>query len=315
MTHDTHVRSRSEYADFELMLPSETIVFRKSMSIVLGVAARRFLVLIAPLALTGCTLGHSWIYRPTNYEALPQDDYKKPVNEPPLAALSVDASRRLVMTQTSPAAFIGQSGERVTCPEPPPDAGMSLAAKTVLGLTREASEGKKTTANVSDELTTTIVALANRSAEVEMMRTASSSYCTLLMNGWTSQANQYLIAVEHILLAKVSNGARATSSASQSSTPAKELALAQRAADAAELDRISAEQVKKIADELLAQAKRRADTKEIAGAQVNVDRLTLAFQRAEGAKQLADHKLGLAKRVVEEAKATAVTESNAGNPK
>jgi hypothetical protein len=81
-----------------------------------------------------------------------------------------------------------RESDRYTCPEPPPDAATGVLAKSALeGTAKGGATGK-----FNDEFATTALALAQRSSNVEIWRTTSSTYCTLLMNGWTTAAYEYL---------------------------------------------------------------------------------------------------------------------------
>ena len=143
---------------------------------------RHILMLPVALSLSACSTLGTVLWRPTSSENLPNNLARG--TSPTVSALSMDASRRLVMSQ-----LIGT--DRHTCSEPPPDAATSLLAKSAFEGTVKAGTGEYG-GKLNDEFATTALALAQRSSNVEIWRTTSSTFCTLLMNGWTTAAYEYL---------------------------------------------------------------------------------------------------------------------------
>ena len=149
----------------------------------------RAILLIAALpALSGCAAFSAYTFRPTNYEAMP--GLKRGDISPPMATLSLDASRRLMIYQLEPYKF--------TCSEPPPDAAVSLLAKAALEASAKPQAGGEATASYNDEFQANAAAIAKRTATVEFWRTTSFSYCLLLMNRLPDQAKSYLETAERI---------------------------------------------------------------------------------------------------------------------
>src|SRR5688572_2789653 len=83
---------------------------------------RAILVTCLVPALSGCAAITARTFRPTNYEAVPQSVRRDGM--PTVGTLSLDASRRLMISQLDPKKFI--------CSEPPPDAATSILAKAAL---------------------------------------------------------------------------------------------------------------------------------------------------------------------------------------
>ena len=150
----------------------------------------RVLLLSALPLLAGCSTFGQYLQRPNNYESLPQDLGPGDV-EPAVASLSVDASRRLIMSQRYPQRP-DLLTNRVTCSEPPPDAALAILAKTAVEASAKRDTIGEASGKLSDEFATSVVALARRTTNVELWRTTSATYCNLLMNGWTDAATIYL---------------------------------------------------------------------------------------------------------------------------
>lgn len=136
-------------------------------------------------SLSACATVSDYLRRPTKAENIPNFRYVKSM--PPVATISLDASRRLVISQQ----LKGNSSDpRYTCPEPPPDVALSTLAQTAASLNTKAGN--------SAEASSAFVALARvlsaRTSTVEFWRTTSSTYCVLLMNGETRKADRYLEA-------------------------------------------------------------------------------------------------------------------------
>ncbi len=257
----------------------------------------RRIFLLPAIALAGCSTANSWIHRPTNYEQIPQDYAKENQEgfEPDLAAVSVDASRRLIMSQKTPRISEWTSADRVTCPEPPPDAAVGILAKSALDLSRSAPGGSAAGAKFSDEFATSVTALAKRSASVEIWRTTSATYCTLLMNGWNTQADYYLASAVAFAI---------TDEEPQTEKPPEPSAADKQNAAQASLDKasaavIEADRAKAVSGELLAQSKALNDAKAIAAAQVVFNEASLRALHAASDKQKFQLEFEMAKRAAE----------------
>ena len=149
---------------------------------------RAILILCLVPVLSGCSVLNARTFRPTNYEAMPQDVRRDGV--PTVSTLSMDASRRLMISQLDPIKFI--------CSEPPPDAATSILAKAALEGGAKPVGGGEFSLKGTDEFQANALALAARTAAVEFWRTTSFSYCLLLMNSLPEQAKTYLETAERI---------------------------------------------------------------------------------------------------------------------
>ena len=143
---------------------------------------RAYLAVALFPVLAGCSAVDTYMFRPTNYTHLPQS--LEPGETPAVAALSMDASRRLMISQLEPSKFV--------CSEPPPDAAVSLLAKAALDLSAKPQAGGEAAVKLNDEFAANAVAIAKRTAAVEFWRTTSFSYCLLLMNNKGPEAAAYL---------------------------------------------------------------------------------------------------------------------------
>ncbi len=149
---------------------------------------RAILILCLVPMLSGCAVLNARTFRPTNYEALPQNVSRD--GSPIVSTLSLDASRRLMISQLEPRKFI--------CSEPPPDAATSILAKAALEASAKPVGGGEFSGKVNDEFQANALALAARTAAVEFWRTTSFSFCLLLMNNLPDQAKTYLETAERI---------------------------------------------------------------------------------------------------------------------
>lgn len=149
--------------------------------------------------LGGCSTFDTYLLRPTSYMHLPKEVRK---NEAPVVAtLSLDASRRLMITQLSNPTF--------TCSEPPPDAATSLLAQEAIQAAVKHQSGASLNGSYNSLFEANATVMAQRTAAVEFWRTTSFSYCQLLMNGRYKEANDYLYAAMTIaphLITPTSNG-------------------------------------------------------------------------------------------------------------
>jgi hypothetical protein len=157
------------------------------MECFMGRAIMTITLLAVPL-LSGCSTVGTYLFRPTNYTGLPQSTEQ--VGYTQVATLSLDASRRLMITPLKPGA--------ITCSEPPPDATASLLAEAKLKGSATFPNSAKAEGELNDKFQTTLAMIANRTAAVEFWRTTSFAYCQLLMNGWTDDANRYLSTAQTI---------------------------------------------------------------------------------------------------------------------
>ncbi len=149
---------------------------------------RAILILCVVPVLSGCSVINARTFRPTNYEALPQNVSR--AGFPVVSTLSLDASRRLMISQHEPQKFI--------CSEPPPDAATSILAKAAMEASAKSAGGGVFSGQVTDEFQANALALAARTAAVEFWRTTSFSYCLLLMNNLPVEAKSYLETAERI---------------------------------------------------------------------------------------------------------------------
>jgi hypothetical protein len=118
--------------------------------------------------------------KPNKYKQLPE----RKGWAPPVATLSLDASRRLVISQQ-----LGPvSDPRFTCPEPPPDVAMNTLSQTLVSLSSKTGDS----AQLGSAYAAIAQVLASRTSTVEFWRTTSSTFCILLMNGRTTEAYAYL---------------------------------------------------------------------------------------------------------------------------
>ena len=148
-------------------------------------------LIMASSLLSGCAVASAYWQKPTKYKGLPDaSDGAGP--DPAVAVLSMDASRRLVLAQkvdTIP------GGRRYTCPEPPPDVANNSLAQSLARL--ETKAGTNLSAGSAYQIVAQI--LSARTSKVEIWRTSSSTYCVLMMNGWTSHADAYLAAAREVM--------------------------------------------------------------------------------------------------------------------
>jgi hypothetical protein len=132
--------------------------------------------------LAGCATISDYWRRPTKAMNMPHNDAK---TDPDVATISLDASRRLVISQkiTAP---------RFTCPEPPPDVALNTLSQTLASAQTKAGAS----ANVGSLYSAIAQILSTRTSTVELWRTTSSTYCVLLMNGRDTEAWAYLEAAK-----------------------------------------------------------------------------------------------------------------------
>lgn len=228
--------------------------------------------------LSGCAVASEYWHKPTKYKSMP-DKRPKDGWDPAVASLSLDASRRLVLSQrTQPEAGKG----RFTCPEPPPDVAMNTLAQTLASLETKAG----TSVQAGSAYQAVAQALHARTSTVEIWRTTSSMYCVLLMNGKSAEAGDYL---------KASGAALAASHDTVVTTPAAAAfidgimaAAAKRAADEEAKDAATAAKAKADADGAakkaadLAASKPRCD--KVAAAAKPADADCIAVAKADAAK-------------------------------
>ena len=132
--------------------------------------------------LPGCAVVSDYWRKPTKYKQMPE----VAGDMPPVATLSLDASRRLVISQQ-----INNSRDpRFTCPEPPPDVALSTLSQTLVSLQSKTGNS----AELSDAYVAIAQALSTRTSTVEIWRTTSSTFCILLMNNKVPEAFAYLAA-------------------------------------------------------------------------------------------------------------------------
>ncbi|QAY78148.1 hypothetical protein [Sphingosinicella sp. BN140058] len=155
---------------------------------------RSFIALaVMACLLSGCGIASEYWRKPTKYKGLPDiSDGAGP--DPEVVALSLDASRRLVLSKKldrSPA------GPRFTCPEPPPDVANNTLAQSLIAL--QTKGGLDASAGSAYQVIAQ--AIHARTSTVEVWRTTSSMYCVLLMNGRLVEAREYLSASKDALSA------------------------------------------------------------------------------------------------------------------
>lgn len=138
-----------------------------------------FFVAICSLSISGCSTISEYWQKPTKYKQMPERDGW----QPPVATLSLDASRRLVISAD-------QTSSRFTCPEAPPDVAISSLSETLASLNSKAG----TQADFGSAYQAVAQAIHARTSTVEFWRTTSSMYCVLLMNGRDQQAKEYIAA-------------------------------------------------------------------------------------------------------------------------
>jgi len=139
--------------------------------------------LVALLAGCASTPWDGYWQKPTKYKEMPKDG-----SDPTVATLSLDASRRLVISQEI-------NPDRFTCPEPPPDVSMNTLDQVLASL--QTKDGSGGTYGASSQAISQV--LSARTAAVEIWRTTSSTYCVLLMNGRPAEAASYLAAATNVV--------------------------------------------------------------------------------------------------------------------
>lgn len=179
-------------------------------------------LLLIAIGLSGCTpLVHEIVHKPANNKQLPK--YPKDHEDPTVSIISIDASRRVLMSQIHPQPYqqtvvtggdspggnvsLPQQGNvrgafmpngdlrelrarRFTCSEPPPDVAMNSFAQDVASFANKVG----TKAELGSALQQIAQVISARSPHVEMWRTTSWTYCNLLMNGADDRAKEYLTA-------------------------------------------------------------------------------------------------------------------------
>jgi hypothetical protein len=153
---------------------------------------RQFLALILMSStLSGCAIANAYWQKPTKYKGLPdKSDDAGP--DPVVAVLSLDASRRLIVAQKNDTV---PDGLRFTCSEPPPDVANNTLAQSLARL--ETKAGTSVSAASAYQIVAQV--LSSRTPKVEMWRTASSTYCLLLMNKKDTEAAAYLKVAEAVI--------------------------------------------------------------------------------------------------------------------
>lgn len=155
---------------------------------------RKILIVSLLLMTTGCaSITQPYFQKPTKYKQMPD----KPLNgeTPDVTTLSLDASRRLVVSQAVDWNADGTfRPKRITCSEPPPDVAFNSLYENALRIS------KKDVVDLGLESAAQLVAygLANRTSTVEFWRTTSHGYCQLLANGFVKEAKQYLVVAATI---------------------------------------------------------------------------------------------------------------------
>jgi hypothetical protein len=155
---------------------------------------RKILIVSLLLMTTGCaSITQPYFQKPTKYKQMPDKPLKG--EAPDVTTLSLDASRRLVVSQ---AVDWQENGtfrpKRITCSEPPPDVAFNALYESALRLS------KKDIADLGLESSAQIVALglANRTSTVEFWRTTSHAYCQILANGFSTEAKEYLVTAASV---------------------------------------------------------------------------------------------------------------------
>lgn len=143
-----------------------------------------FALLLIGCSLSSCAVASDYWRKPTKYKAMP-DRADRFDPEPAVVTLSLDASRRLVLSQKSNRLT---GGPRFTCPEPPPDVATNILAQSLLTLQTKAG----TNLSAGSAYQVIAQAIHARTSTVEVWRTTSSMYCVLLMNGMNAEAKAYL---------------------------------------------------------------------------------------------------------------------------
>jgi len=136
------------------------------------------------LILSGCATVSDYWRKPTKYKQMPERDGWAP----PVSTLSLDASRRLVISQQ----LNGTNDPRFTCPEPPPDVALNTLSQTLASVSTKAGNS----AQLGSAYVAMAEALGSRTSTVEFWRTTSSTFCILLMNNRTTEAYAYLEAAK-----------------------------------------------------------------------------------------------------------------------
>jgi hypothetical protein len=137
--------------------------------------------------LSACSTISDYWRKPTKYKQMP-DKYGW---APPVATLSLDATRRLVISQQLPPA----PDQRFTCPEPPPDVALNTLSQTLVAAQSKAGAS----ADVGSLYAAVAQVLSARTSTVEFWRTTSSMYCVLLMNHQPNAATAYLNAAQSVI--------------------------------------------------------------------------------------------------------------------
>lgn len=211
---------------------------------------RIFALALMCSVLSGCAVASDYWRKPTKYKGLPDlSDNAGP--DPAVATLSLDASRRLVLSQKLDR---NAAGPRFTCPEPPPDVANNTLAQSLLALQTKAG----TDFSAGSAYQVIAQAIHARTSTVEVWRTTSSMYCVLLMNGMAAQAKDYLEASKSAMGATKDTTITTPAAAAfidgliaSATKVAEEQAMKQKAAEAkATADKAAVEKTK--ADELSA---------------------------------------------------------------
>lgn len=203
------------------------------------------------MILSGCAVVSDYWRKPTKYKRMPE----LIGDNPPVATLSLDASRRLVISQQVRG---GPKDLRFTCPEPPPDVALSTLSQSLVSLQSKTGNS----AQLSDAYVAMAQALSTRTSTVEFWRTTSSTFCILLMNGKVPEAYAYLAAARAGI---------ATTKDTLATTPPSMLQWPSLHAEAAAF--------RKYADEKAAEAKAAAD----AAAKKDEEAKAAAAQETEAA--------------------------------
>jgi len=148
---------------------------------------RACLTAIASVALlSGCnTLSDYWRRPADGKDLVGQEDLNAPVR-----AMSLDSSRRLVISHDRAFRIDERTGRYFTCPEPPPDVALSTLSESIAGLNSRTGDS----AQIADSYKAVALAVSARTSTVEIWRTTTSAYCILLMNGRALEADALLAA-------------------------------------------------------------------------------------------------------------------------
>lgn len=149
---------------------------------------RKILIVSLLVMTTGCaSITQPYFQKPTKYKQMPETPLNGEV--PDVTTLSLDASRRLVVSQAVDWNTDGTfRPKRITCSEPPPDVAFNSLYENALRISKKDVADLR----VGSAAQLLVYGLANRTSTVEFWRTTSHGYCQLLANGFVEEAKQYL---------------------------------------------------------------------------------------------------------------------------